>query len=77
MTRWVYDIVRNKSNQIVALCYHQIDEQGETDCLGWPNTRVELHKEGLTLELSAVFDTLEEARSFAWSERKQFHPSLD
>jgi hypothetical protein len=75
MARWVYDIVRNQADQIVAVCYHQIDEAGEANCLGWLD--IKLIAEGLSLGLSDVYDTLEEARASAWQMKDQFHPSLD
>ena len=72
---WLYDIVRNKQNEIVALCFHP--NVSHTNCLNNTNDRLKLIEEGLTLSLSKSYSSLEEAKKGAWLLRDNFHKSLD
>jgi hypothetical protein len=75
---WVYDIVyKRETDKIVALCYHLYDysERVHPDCLA--DSECDLIAEGLTLEMSGVFPSLEEAKKYAWEHKDKFSSDLD
>jgi hypothetical protein len=78
---WLYDIVYNKSEQIVAINYHQAASRingyrpYHPDCL--MNDQDKLIAEGLHLDVSLTYATLEEAKASVETLRHKFHSSLD
>lgn len=74
--RWVYDIIRNpKTNKIVATCIHTIDI-GASDCCGGYK-EFDLVAEGLTVQLSQIFNSKEDAMADVNKLRDAFSADLD
>ncbi len=72
---WVYDIVTNSKDEIVAMLFHTMDH---VECVGDGMEKEHtLLDEGLHVSCSMVFNTLEEAKQAAWHLRDRFHKSLD
>ncbi len=76
---WVYDIVINKNEEIVALCYHTEiigSSKLHGNCLLLDKAKL-ANDEDLKLDCSPAFPTLADARAAAWNRKGQFAKDLD
>lgn len=77
---WVYDIVINEDGKVVALNYHPKSPEIfhlHPNCLADANSKMQLKLEGFQVDMSLEFNSLQEARAHAWTNKDKFAEGLD
>ena len=73
--KWVFDVVTDESNKVVATLIHPLFPWPHPNCLKAHETQ--LNKEELLLDLSRTYDSYDGAMAGITKLRDRFHPSLD